>query len=128
METKMKSLTKPEWAVMSALWEKSPQTMSGIIATMGNKMDWKYNTYATYVKRLCDKGFIGYNVLGRDNFYYPAVPEEECIMAESKNILEKISNASAKALLVCMIKDSNLSKQDCDELSQLLDTLKKENA
>ena len=124
----IKSLTKPEWAVMSALWQKSPQTMSGIIRTMGDKMDWKYNTYATYVKRLCNKGLIGFDVLGRDNFYYPNVPEDQCIMAESKNILEKLSDASAKALLVCMIKDSKLSVSDCDELSELLEKLKNENA
>lgn len=124
----LKSLTKPEWVVMAALWEKSPLTMSGIIKAMGDRMDWKYNTYATYVKRLCDKGFIGYDVLGRDNFYYPSVPEEQCIMAESKNILDKLSDASAKALLVCMIKDSKLSQKDCDELSALLEELKKENS
>lgn len=124
----MATLTKPEWAVMSALWEKSPLTMSGIIAQMGDSMDWKYNTYATYVKRLCGKGFIGYNVLGRDNFYYPAVQKEECIMAESRSLLEKISDRSAKALLVCMLKDVKLSEKDCDELSDLIEQLKKENA
>jgi BlaI family penicillinase repressor len=125
---KLATLTKPEWAVMSALWEKSPLTMSGIIAAMGDKMDWKYNTYATYVKRLCTKGFIGYNVLGRDNFYYPAVKKEECIMAESKSLIEKISDRSAKALLVCMLKDAKLSQKDCDELTELIGQLKKENS
>lgn len=123
----MTTLTKPEWAVMSALWEKSPLTMSGIIAAMGDKMDWKYNTYATYVKRLCTKGFIAYNVLGRDNFYYPAVQKDECIVAESKNLIEKISERSAKALLVCMLKDVKLTKKDCDELSELIEQLKKES-
>ncbi len=124
----MTTLTKPEWAVMSALWEKSPLTMSGIIGAMGDKMDWKYNTYATYVKRLCTKGFIGYDVLGRDNFYYPIIQKDECIIAESRSLLDKISDRSAKALLVCMLKDVKLSEKDFEELSDLIELLKKQNA
>lgn len=124
----MTTLTKPEWAVMSALWQKAPLTMSGIIALMGNKMDWKYNTYATYVKRLVGKGFIGYDVLGRDNFYYPTVQKDECIMAESRSLLDKISDRSAKALLVCMLKDVKLSQKDCEELTALIEQMKKQNA
>lgn len=124
----MATLTKPEWAVMSALWERSPLTMSGIIAAMGGSMDWKYNTYATYVKRLCTKGFIGYEVLGRDNFYYPVAAKADCILAESRSLIEKISDRSAKALLVCMLKDIKLSKKDCEELTALIEQMKKQDA
>ena len=121
------TLTKPEWAVMSALWAHPDQTISGIIAAMGDKMDWKYNTYVTYVKRLCAKGFIGYNIYGRDNFYYPLIDKEQCIMAESESIIDKISDMSIKALLVQMIKGSDLSPKDLNELKQLIDDLNKED-
>ena len=121
-----KSLSKAEWAVMSAIWENPNQTMSGIIETMGNQMDWKYNTYVSYVGRLCEKGFAGYKRLGRDNFYYPLVEKEQCFMEESKDLLDRFSSHSAKDLLVYMIRDSDLSAQDRDELKALLDDLNKE--
>lgn len=120
-----KSLSKAEWAVMSALWEKPDQTMAGIIAAMGGYMEWKYNTYVTYVGRMCEKGLVGYRRLGRDNFYYPMVDKEQCFMAESKDILNKFSY-SAKDLLVYMIRDSELSAKDREELKTLLDELSKE--
>ena len=121
-----KSLSNAERAVMSAIWENPNQTMSGIIETMGNQMDWKYNTYVSYVGRLCEKGFAGYKRLGRDNFYYPLVEKEQCFMEESKDLLDRFSSHSAKDLLVYMIRDSDLSAQDRDELKALLDDLNKE--
>ncbi len=120
------SLTKPEWAMMSVLWEHPELTISGIIAAMGDKMDWKYNTYVTYAKRLCEKGFAGYRVYGRDNFYYPLVDREQCILAESESIIEKVSDRSMKALLIQMIKGSDLSPKDLTEIKQLIDELNKE--
>lgn len=121
-----KSLSKAEWAVMSAIWQNPNQTMSGIIETMDNQMDWKYNTYVSYVGRLCEKGFVGYNRLGRDNFYYPLVEKEQCFMEESRDLINRFGSFSSKDLLVYMIRDSDLSAQDRDELKKLLDDLNKE--
>jgi BlaI family penicillinase repressor len=121
-----KPLSKPEWAVMSALWEKPDRTISGIIAAMDGEMDWKYNTYVTYVGRMCEKGLIGYNHIGRDNFYYPLVEKEQCFRAESRELLGKFNRRSAKDLLVCMIRDCDLTVEDREELKALLDSLNKE--
>jgi BlaI family penicillinase repressor len=121
-----KSLSKPEWALMEALWQKPDLTMSGIIEAMNGAFDWKYNTYVTYVKRMCDKELVGYKRIGRDNFYYPLVEKAQCFMEESRHILDKFSSRSAKDLLVYMIRDSDLSATDREELKALLDDLNKE--
>ena len=107
-------LTKAEWAVMTALWEKPHQTISGIIQTVGDKQNWKYNTYATYIKRLVDKGFIA---------YYPAVEKSACLLSESKELKEKIDEKSTKDFLVYMIQDGGLSADDRKELMALLESL-----
>lgn len=121
-----RSLSKPEWAVMAALWKKPHQTISGIIAAMDEQMDWKYNTYVTYVGRLVDKGLVGYTHMGRDNFYYALVERKQCVRAESRHILDKFSDGSAKDLLICMIHDIGLSAKDREELKMLLDDMGKE--
>ena len=117
------TLTKAEWAVMSALWEKPHQTISGIIATMGDEMNWKYNTYLTYIKRMCEKGLISFEQIGRDRFYIPAVEKTECILAESQGILEKLDRRAAKEFLICMIRDCELSEKDRGELKDLLEKM-----
>ncbi len=121
-----RSLSKPEWALMEALWATPDLTMSGIVSAMGETFDWKYNTYVTYVKRMSDKGLIGYKRIGRDNFYYPLAQKDECFMEESRHILDKFPRRSAKDLLVYMIRDSELTENDRDELKALLDQLNKE--
>jgi BlaI family penicillinase repressor len=120
------SLTKAEWAVMSALWSKPDRTVSGIIETIGEELDWKYNTYATYLKRMCDKGLVAFKQLGRDKFYYPAVDQSTCILAESRSVLEKMDSHAAKELVICMIRNGGLDTKDREELMCLLNSLNKE--
>jgi len=120
------TLTKSEWSVMAVLWEMPKQTISGIVEALLGQTDWKYNTYVTYLKRMCEKGLVGYEQLGRDKFYYPLVGKRDCILAESESILDKMDSRAAKEFLVCMIKRSGLNQNDREELRQLLDVLSKD--
>ncbi|MDL2220485.1 BlaI/MecI/CopY family transcriptional regulator [Eubacteriales bacterium OttesenSCG-928-N14] len=122
----MKTLSNVEWVIMSALWEKPNQTISGILQTIGEELGWKYNTYVTYIKRMCEKGLIAYEQQGRDKFYYPAVQKSECIDAERKSLSSKLDEASTKEFLIAMIKQSALSKKDWAELGELLEQLSNE--
>lgn len=122
----LNSLTKAEWAVMSALWKKPNQTISGIIEAMDEELDWKYNTYATYIKRMVEKGLVGFTQLGRDKFYHAAVDKSECILAESRSVLGKIDSRATKEFVMCMIKGGGLDAADRAELRHLLDALNRE--
>ena len=120
------TLTKAEWTIMSALWKKPNQSISGIVETIGEGLGWKYNTYATYLARMCEKGFVDFKKLGRDKFYYPAVDKSACKLAESRSVLDKIDSHAAKEFVVCMIKGGGLDAKDREELKSLLDELNKE--
>ena len=91
----MKSLSKAEWVIMKALWDKPNQPISGIIQTIGDKLD------------------------------YPAYAQSHCILAESNDLLEKIDQNATKELLVCMLRDSHLDADDYKELRALIDKLAK---
>jgi BlaI family penicillinase repressor len=121
------TLTYAEWMVMSALWDDDPMPLSRVIEKMGDTMDWSYRTYATYLNKLYTKGFVGYNLLGRDKFYFAKVKRSDCIKAESKSILDKVSNKGRKELLVYLIESSGLSKKDHEELAELLKNISEEN-
>ena len=108
---------------MNALWGRDPQPLSGVIEAMGKTVDWSYRTYASYLKKICDKVFVGFEAKGRDKFYYPLVPREDCIRAESRSLLKKVSARSKKDLLVCMIEESGLTDEDQSELKTLIDRL-----
>lgn len=118
-------LTPGEWTVMAALWEKSPSTLSEVIKTIGDKVQWKYNTYASYLQILIRKGFADAEMRGRDKLYYPLADKDECIRLESLNVLKKIDKDAAKALVVNMIEQGGLSADDHAELIGLLESLMK---
>lgn len=121
----LSSLSPCEWAVMSALWQKSPQALGGVIQTIGDAMDWGYRTYATYLRRLCEKGLVGFTVQGRDKFYYPLVSKDACIRAEGQGLLQKLDARGAKELMVYMIREGGLKQEDQADLQRLLEELSK---
>lgn len=123
---KKETLTPPEWTMMSALWGKEPQSVSEVIASMGDSVNWSYTTYSSFLTKLVQKGFLGFTAKGRDKFYYPLKEMDECIEAEGRSLIEKVSVDSAKKLLICMIRESNLTKEDQADLKALIDDLSKE--
>ena len=118
-----RTLTVLEWIVMDALWGREPQVLSEIIETIGDKVNWNYQTYASYLNVLCEKGFAGFNKRGRNKFYYPLVEKNACIEAESKSILKKFNQESAEKLLLCMVRDTQLSQASKEKLKNLIDEL-----
>jgi BlaI family penicillinase repressor len=108
---------------MDTLWGKEPQVLSEIIEAIGDKVNWNYQTYASYLNVLCEKGFAGFKKRGRNKFYFPLVEKDACIEAESKSILKKFSQEGTEKLLLCMIRDTQLSEAGQEKLKALIDEL-----
>ena len=119
----LKTLTALEWIVMDTLWGKEPQVLSEIIEGIGDKVKWNYQTYASYLNVLCEKGFAGFRKRGRNKFYFPQVEKDACIEVESKSILQKFSQESAEKLLLCMIRNTQLSEAGQEKLKVLIQDL-----
>ena len=123
MRQNKNALTNAEWIMMEALWGKEPQILSEIIESIGDKVDWNYQTYASYLKVLYKKGFIEFNTRGRNKYYFAAVELKDCIEAEKDNIINKMSFENAQRLMLCMAKESGLSKEAQKQLEMLIEQL-----
>lgn len=123
-----KGLTKQEWIVMETLWSASPLFLSQIIDRMKSMVDWNSSSYLTYLKRMTEKGYIGFDIISGNRCYYPMLKREDCIENESQYILSKLTDQSTRLLLASMIQKSGLSKQDKDELRTLIDTLDRDSS
>lgn len=122
------ALTANEWIVMNALWARSPMTLSETIREIGDKAQWNYKTFSSYMAILERKGFIGAEKRGRDKFYYPLMSKEDCIALESRNVLNKIETGSVKLLMANMVRDSALSTSERGELLTMMESLLGEEA
>ncbi len=122
-DMEQKTLTASEWIVMDKLWGREPQVLAEIIDAIGNKAEWSYQTYASYLNILCEKGFVGYKRRGRTKFYYPLMEKDECIQAESNSMRRKMSKETVEKFLLCMIRDTQLSEDAQEKLKALIDEL-----
>jgi BlaI family transcriptional regulator, penicillinase repressor len=114
------TLSKQEWVVMEALWRRNPMFLSEIMEAMVNLVDWNRSSYLTYLKRMTDKGLIGYQTVRGSRCYSPLVQREDCIENESNYILSKLTEDGTRLLLVSMIQKSGLNEQDREELQTLI--------
>ena len=117
------TLSKQEWVLMEALWQNNPIFLSEIMEAASSCVDWNRSSYLTYLKRMGDKGLIGYETVRGSRRYYPLIAREDCIENESNYILSKLTEDSARLLLACMIQKSGLSEKDREELRELIETL-----
>ena len=114
------TLTKPEWLMMEALWNHPPMFLSEIMESMQNTVDWKSSSFMTYLKRLTESGYIGYQLVSGNRRYFPLRAREDCVEEESSYILSKMTDDSARLLLASMVQKTNLSGEDKEQLQKLI--------
>ena len=117
------ALTKQEWIIMETLWKRNPMFLSEIMEEMDKAVNWQKSTYSTYLRKLCDAGYLSYKTISGNRAYYPLVNREECVMSESRYMMSKLTDKSTKLFLTCMIKESGLSEVERQELQNLIATL-----
>jgi BlaI family penicillinase repressor len=117
------SLSRQEWVIMETLWQGRKMFLSEIMEAMARSVDWNRSSYLTYLKRMTDKGLIGYKTVRGSRRYFPLVEREDCIENESRYILSKLTQDSARLLLASMIQKSGLTEKDRDELQILIENL-----
>jgi len=109
---------------MKVIWKISPLTAEEIIASLSEKKDWSPKTIKTFINRLLKKSAIGYEKTGRSYVYYPIIPEKECVLAESKNFIERVYDGAAAMLFANFIAEKVLSEEEIVKLQNLLEDKK----
>lgn len=117
-------ISEAEWEVLKIVWASSPCTSNQIIEALEQSTDWSPKTIKTLINRLVNKNVLGFKEDGRRYLYYSLVEENECIKAENQSFLSKVYNGALKSMLVNFIKESDLSKEDIEDLKRILDERK----
>lgn len=117
---RMKMITSKEWYIMQVLWENGACSLMEIVAQMERKTKWSKSTCATMLRRMTEKGVIGYEMKGKTKYFYPIVQKEEVIMPETKSFLGRIYDGSIGAMMSTLVKQGDLSEKDIDELEEIL--------
>lgn len=118
-------ISDSEWEIMKLIWKSSPLTSEEMISSLSDKMNWSPPTIKTFINRLLKKGALGYEKSGRSYAYYPLVSEKECVLAESKNFVERVYDGATAMLFANFIEEEVLSNKEIEKLQELLEGKKR---
>ena len=114
------NLTNSEWYVLDCLWEKSPMTVMELVGALGGRLGWAKSTTITTLRRMEDKGLLLCQIQGRAKHYSPAVSRDRAVRRETRSFLDKVYRGSVGLMVSAMAQDQALSKEEIDELYEIL--------
>lgn len=115
------NLSDAEWKVMRVLWESSPRTITEITRSLEEEKGFSKHTIITYLKRMEEKGAVYYKEGEKAKQYYPNIKEEDTAIQETEEFLDKVFHGRMGLMLNAMVSSKALSKQDLDDLYQILE-------
>src|SRR5215213_8290905 len=104
----MKALTKAEEQVMQVLWQLKQGFLKDILENIPDPKPHS-NTVATLLKILVDKGFVKYEVQGRNNQYKPAISKTEYSRKSIQQLVKGYFEGSPAKLVSQFVSDNKLS-------------------
>ena len=111
-----------ELEVMQALWDcGGPAVRMDVEQVLPRKL--APTTLLTVLTRLEEKGFLSTEKEGRRCRYTPLVSREEYLANQSSSFFHKLCKGSMRTFAAALC-DSDLSREDLEELRELLDQKK----
>ena len=90
-------LAPAEWNIMECLWE-----------------------LAAGLRRMVGKGVVTCDTEGTKNTFSPAVRREDAALAETETFLDRVYQGSLSMMVSAMTRRQAISKEEIDELYELL--------
>jgi BlaI family penicillinase repressor len=119
----MKKLTRKEEEIMKILWQIQEGFVKDIVEKLPDPKP-HYNTISSLVRILEDKGYIGHKAYGNTHQYFPLIAKQTFRKSFIKNVVQDYFDDSYKQTVSLFIEEQKLSKQDLDELIELIQSKK----
>lgn len=114
------SLSKSEEQLMEIIWQQEKVFLKEIVDSHPDPKPAS-TTVATLLKRMQDKGFIGYTLFGNSRQYYPLIKKEEYFSKHMNGIIKDFFGNSALQFASFFAKTSNLSAEELEDLKKIVD-------
>lgn len=119
----MQKLGKREEQIMQVVWQLKEAFIKDIIAKLPDPKP-HYNTVATMVKILAEKGFLKAEKIGNTHLYTPLVPLADYREQDMETIKRKYFGNSFSKMITHFAKEENLSDEELDELVRIIKSQK----
>lgn len=113
-------LTKTEEQLMEYIWQQEKAFMKDLIDAFPEPKP-ATTTVATLLKRMADKGFVGYTVYGNSREYHPLVKKSDYFAKHAKGLIKNNFDNSALQFASFFTQAANLSADELKKLRSLID-------
>lgn len=113
-------LTKAEEHLMEVIWRQEKVFMKDLIDGYPDPKP-ATTTIATLLKRMQDKGFVGYEVFGNSRQYYALVKKTDYFSRHVKNMIRNYFDNSPMQFASFFTTATNLTSVQLEELKKIVD-------
>jgi len=113
-------LTKTEEQLMELLWKQEKAFMKDLLELFPDPKP-ATTTVATLLKRMADKGFVGYKEYGKSREYFPMVEKSDYFSKQVNGMIKSFFNNSAAQFASFFTKETDLSASELEELRKIID-------
>lgn len=114
-------ISAAELEIMKILWASGEALpVTAIRERLSASQGWEATTIKTLVSRLCKKGALKQEK--RNVFYYsPLIKRSEYDTWATRDLIQRLYNGSARALVSALVSAKGLTREDIQELSRMLE-------
>ena len=120
---KMQKLAQREEQIMQAFWDLGKAFIRDIIPLLPDPKP-HYNSVATMVKILEEKGFLQHEVVGNMNSYAPLVKREDYQKQAMNEFVAKYFNHSYSRMLAFFAREQKMTEEEVNEILKLIKSKK----
>ena len=91
-----------------------------LVPLLDERVGWSKSTSATMVRRMSEKGLIGYEENGKTKYFFPKVKKEDVVVQETRDFLQRIYDGSIGMMMSALVRQNDLSREDIKELQEIL--------
>ena len=113
-------LTKTEEQLMQILWKQEKAFMKDLLEAFPEPKPAS-TTIATLLKRMSDKGFVGYKEYGKSREYFPLVAKSDYFSRQVNGMIKSFFNNSAAQFASFFTKETDMSAAELEELRKIID-------
>jgi predicted transcriptional regulator len=120
MRTKSRTLTEQELEIMKIVWELETATVRDVYEALLRRRKIAYTTVMTMMNILEEKGYLKKRAEDKAHVYRPAQAKAKVIRAMVQEFVERVFNGSAEPLLVQLVKDRRLSREELEKIARAI--------
>lgn len=115
------NLSKTEEQLMEIIWHKEKIFFKDIIEALPEPKPAN-STVATLLKRIQDKGFIGFELMGNSRQYFPLVKKSDYFSKHLRSMIKDFFSDSPLQFASFFTKSSNMSPSELEDLKKIIET------